>query len=1452
MKKIISLIAIMTLGFILMACTTTKYTVTFESNGGSAVTAIEVESGKTFTAPAVPTRSGYAFDGWFKEAALTNPWVFETDVVTGNITLYAKWSVTDQAYVDQVFEWLTLGNITGLTNLSPRLIFPTNRDGVSITWSIDKPTYIQANGLINQPTFEEGDQTVTLTATLTRGSVTRTKTFTATVLKLASIEDTPPIIEEDFKSYTNGNILGQTGLWAPVSGKAGNSLFTIISSLTPAIPNGSNALKIEALTELQIEGSIAHSYDFLVFEVDLLQSSTSNASAINIQSSSSSPVVAFGLDGASLFYRTDNGTLMKTTININQWYTMRVEVDLVNKTIEAFYYEDGQLVSLTPGKVSYTGTTPFQSVFIRSGSSTTLTLREPAYITNLVVNRIEALPRPVEVIKLGQVTDIRSTVSIEEGSTFTLDIPKVYNYFGTQQLLVKDTDYTLVIDNPVNTTVPGDYVVTYTFTNSANASDIKVVTQNVNVYSAAEPNEISSVVSTQAGYLEKQSDITITVVQPSGTLYYLLSNNETETKTSIMAGVSQVITAQSILLDDLNVASFAYIHVFVDLNGDSNIVSHMILREAVTEITSVSQFVSIFSTTAADITTSYALMTDIDLTGIVWADGNTSFKAKFYGNGHVISNLSMTKTGTNYGGLFARINGGMVRDLVLDNIHVTSADRGGILAGRVENGNSSITNVVIMNSSVTSSNANGVGGVIGLVSRETILSNITLLDSDVNATGVKNVGGVVGRVDGGALIASDIYVRGVMVKSNVIDALDIAAGAFVGYVRDSVASVVTANRIVIIDTEVDAQIAGGFIGYLRNPGSATAQNVYLDVDFIHPTKVAAGLVGRVNNETDKLNTTSIFGVLTGSVEHIQAQAFVNTTVPTNLAWWTTNLPVFTTNELWTLDSNQIFALDNYIENSAPMLAVDLVYNITLDNEQIQIRQGGAFEHIAPHVGGYQFVGWFLDQALTQALPEGYVVSAAVTLYGKYETVPASQVTFVTNVEGLTVPMQEVNYGQLATLPVVANQMIEGVLKEVVGWTLNGQPFDFSTPILGNTELVAVWSTVEMTVTFNGGNAVTVLYGELVAAPSENPTHYFEEVTFKEWQLSGVAFDFNTPITANINLVGTFNTPASISIDTVEEFHYMATVESTYNYVLSTNLDFAAFTWTYVNTSFKGTFDGQGHTISNISMTGLTGYAGVFPRANGATISNLVLDNITIATTARAGVLVGRIENNGSTIENIVVKNSSVSGADSNGVGGLVGQISKSSNIFNVAVINTNVTNNVVNVGGLVGRIDGGALVIADDIFISNVTVKSNSANTSDVAASALVGYIANVADSVFSGVRIVVLDTTVDGNVAAAFVGYNRYPGTANLMDAYFEVTFVNNERSGLIGYNRDQVTPLDQSSIFGSFTNDTPHSNALALTNSAVPADAAWWTTNLNNIATSSLWVINPDGSATLALLVD
>jgi uncharacterized repeat protein (TIGR02543 family) len=70
----------------------TTFTVTFNSQGGSAVTSATVASGAKVTKPTDPTRSGYTFAGWYKESACLNVWNFSTDTVTAIVTLYAKWT----------------------------------------------------------------------------------------------------------------------------------------------------------------------------------------------------------------------------------------------------------------------------------------------------------------------------------------------------------------------------------------------------------------------------------------------------------------------------------------------------------------------------------------------------------------------------------------------------------------------------------------------------------------------------------------------------------------------------------------------------------------------------------------------------------------------------------------------------------------------------------------------------------------------------------------------------------------------------------------------------------------------------------------------------------------------------------------------------------------------------------------------------------------------------------------------------------------------------------------------------------------------------------------------------------------------------------------------------------------------------------------------------------------
>ena len=62
---------------------TNKYTITFDTNGGSEISPITQDYGTNITAPADPTREGYTFIGWDTEIPTTMP--------AENITLKAKW-----------------------------------------------------------------------------------------------------------------------------------------------------------------------------------------------------------------------------------------------------------------------------------------------------------------------------------------------------------------------------------------------------------------------------------------------------------------------------------------------------------------------------------------------------------------------------------------------------------------------------------------------------------------------------------------------------------------------------------------------------------------------------------------------------------------------------------------------------------------------------------------------------------------------------------------------------------------------------------------------------------------------------------------------------------------------------------------------------------------------------------------------------------------------------------------------------------------------------------------------------------------------------------------------------------------------------------------------------------------------------------------------------------------
>lgn len=70
----------------------TDCVVTFMTNGGNEVADQIVQYGEKVVRPEDPVREGYIFDGWYQDIHLTEKWDFDSDVVQGNMSLYAKWS----------------------------------------------------------------------------------------------------------------------------------------------------------------------------------------------------------------------------------------------------------------------------------------------------------------------------------------------------------------------------------------------------------------------------------------------------------------------------------------------------------------------------------------------------------------------------------------------------------------------------------------------------------------------------------------------------------------------------------------------------------------------------------------------------------------------------------------------------------------------------------------------------------------------------------------------------------------------------------------------------------------------------------------------------------------------------------------------------------------------------------------------------------------------------------------------------------------------------------------------------------------------------------------------------------------------------------------------------------------------------------------------------------------
>ena len=234
-----------------------------------------------------------------------------------------------------------------------------------------------------------------------------------------------------------------------------------------------------------------------------------------------------------------------------------------------------------------------------------------------------------------------------------------------------------------------------------------------------------------------------------------------------------------------------------------------------------------------------------------------------------------------------------------------------------------------------------------------------------------------------------------------------------------------------------------------------------------------------------------------------------------------------------------------------------------------------------------------------------------------------------------------------------------------------------------------------------------------------------------------------------------------------------------NITLDTDIDLTGKDWTPIGTdydnSYKGTFDGGGHTITGLTFTTNDEYAGLFGRLNRAgTVKNVVMEGVQITSNQIDGGSIGGVVGSSwGTIENCSVSGS-VSGTVY--VGGVVGdQIGGS-----ITGCSSSATvKGMVDVGGVAGQTNSSATLTAC-YATGNVIIEINPKK--NIAGGGLVGMNAGIS----------LLACYATGNVTSTGSSTGKVHIGGFLGNNYTTVTacyWKNNHEQG-IGYNKENIVP--------------------------------------------------------------
>ena len=338
---------------------------------------------------------------------------------------------------------------------------------------------------------------------------------------------------------------------------------------------------------------------------------------------------------------------------------------------------------------------------------------------------------------------------------------------------------------------------------------------------------------------------------------------------------------------------------------------------------------------------------------------------------------------------------------------------------------------------------------------------------------------------------------------------------------------------------------------------------------------------------------------------------------------------------------------------------------------------------------------------------------------------------------------------------------------------------------------------------------------IVCTFTNGKTFVYKMKNATDWQAGG-EYTYTVSLAAAKDLGYTIESNGSYTVTSADGLMNVAKLvnggKTDINITLDKNIDLTGKDWTPIGTdydnSYKGTFDGGGHTITGLTFTTNDEYAGLFGWLNRAgTVKNVVMEGVQITSHQIYGGSIGGVVGSGwGTIENCSVSGS-VSGTVY--VGGVVGvQIGGS-----ITGCSSSATvKGMVDVGGVAGQTNSSATLTAC-YATGNVIIEMDPKK--NIAGGSLVGM--NAGSSL--------LACYATGNVTStgSSTGYMHIGGF--LGNNYTTVTagyWKNNHEQG-IGYNRESTgaTKVDGSVV--------TRQNAVDAMNTALQNAGSEWRYELN-----------------------